>query len=260
MSMDEALVSADTEPEPPVAPQRTLALKLYELAVSLPIVAFIAVSMQHTPGRVQGPADPDLDRRDRRRRPDAGPDDDVERRVQPEFPDRAVRRAALSAARRGADRVARVERSARVPRSAAVPEGPVHPGADRGRRDLREPGVQACSALVGGDRQRYRGLPVRACGDRRDPCLDRRLRREPHLRCHLQLPCERREPLAIRAADPRRRVRRVPGGLHGARAFQRARGDGVPDVPGSCHPHLPGAAAVRPTDVPANALAAESDR
>ena len=49
MSMDEALVSADTEPEAPVAPKRTLALKLYELAVSLPIVAFIAVSMQHMP-------------------------------------------------------------------------------------------------------------------------------------------------------------------------------------------------------------------
>ena len=55
MSMDEALVSADTEPEPPVAPQRTLALRLYELAVSLPIVAFIAVSMQNTPDAFKDP-------------------------------------------------------------------------------------------------------------------------------------------------------------------------------------------------------------
>ena len=36
MSMDEALVSADTEPEPPAAPQRTLALTFYEHGVSLP--------------------------------------------------------------------------------------------------------------------------------------------------------------------------------------------------------------------------------
>jgi diguanylate cyclase (GGDEF)-like protein len=55
MSMDEALVSADTEPEAPVAPKRTLALKLYELGVSLPIVAFIAFSMQLMPEEFKDP-------------------------------------------------------------------------------------------------------------------------------------------------------------------------------------------------------------
>ena len=55
MSMDEALVSADTEPEAPVSPKRSLTLKLYELAVSLPIVAFIAISMQHTPEAFKDP-------------------------------------------------------------------------------------------------------------------------------------------------------------------------------------------------------------
>ena len=260
MSMDEALVSADTEPETPVAPKRTLALKLYELAVSLPIVAFIAVSMQAHARGVQGPADPDLDRRDRRGRPDAGSDDDVERRVQPELPDRAVGGPAVSAARRGNDRVARVERSARVPRSAADPEGPVHPGADRGRRDLREPGVQEGRSDVGGDRERIRVAALRPGGDRRDHRLDRRLQRQPHVRRDLQLPRQRREPVALRPADPRRRVRRVPRGVHGARPVQRARRDGFPEVRRRRHRHLPGAAAVRSADVPANALAAEGDR
>jgi hypothetical protein len=48
MSADNGLVSEATEPEVPSA-RRPLALKLYELAVSIPIVAFIAVSMQHMP-------------------------------------------------------------------------------------------------------------------------------------------------------------------------------------------------------------------
>ena len=80
------------------APRRNaLALKLYELAVSLPIVAFIAVSMQHTPDEFKDPqiliwiaaiAAVDLM---------PVPDDDVERRVQSEFPDRTLGRPDLSA-------------------------------------------------------------------------------------------------------------------------------------------------------------------
>ena len=156
MSMDEALVSADTEPETPVAPQthaRAEALRARGVAADRGLHRRIDAA--HARG-VQGPADPDLDRRDRRGRPHAGPDDDVERRVQPELPDRAVRCPAVSAARRGNGRVARVERSARVPRTAAPPEGPVHPGADRGRRDLREPGLQEGRPDVGRDRDRPR--------------------------------------------------------------------------------------------------------
>ena len=87
----------------------------------------------------------------------------------------------------------------------------------------------------------------------------RGLRGEPALRRRLRLPAGRHESDADPARDPRGAVRRVRAELHGPGALQRAGGH---DLPGDRHPvdlRVHRAAGIRETDVHPNPFAAGSD-
>ena len=87
-----------------------------------------------------------------------------------------------------------------------------------------------------------------------------RVYRQSAVRRLVQLLRAPREPDAVPPRGARGRVRRVPDRLHGSRALQRPRDHRLSEVPVFSVVDLPGAVAVRQTDVPANALAAAGHR
>ena len=192
-----------------------------------------------------------VDRRHRRRRPDARSDvGGVE--LQPVVPAPARRRADLSSAGRGGHRAARDQRQARAEQGAAAREIPVHPGPDRdlgARRGLRLP-----------PRRRRSPRIVGPAGSRRAAGHDPGVRGERHAR-RLVLPPR------VPAADPHHHqgdacggLRRVPGQLPRPRVVQRAGRYVVREQRDPRGRGLHRSAGVRVADVPPDALAAGRHR
>ena len=186
-----ALVSADSEAEPDhPTPRRSWRLQIYELVVAVPIIAYIVVSILRDPADfrhweiliwIAAIAAVELM---------PVPDDDVERHLQSEFPDRTLGRLDLPRTGRRDDRADRHidqrELRGELPILKALFIRATSPRGDLPRA--------SCSRHVpsGGTSGRGRPAVLRTRGARRDPRVHRRLLRQPHVRRDLQLSRQRR--------------------------------------------------------------------